>query len=258
MDIKTDTQNIFRANTLEELAGNVPDNDSPAMWQTLRDRLWKFTTHPVANSTVTFIFSCVIGRSGTSLVLPNVLDSIDECDASNLGSLSYHLSWIVPFAVLILVNSGIGFISARQRFENLVEAKKDASEALTFGTEEPTTYGDEPMGILPDEVVQERCSISPPAAVAISLGMIFAGLVVGTFFELLIAPTQLGGSGCDLTPIKVGSTWMGVATALVVLGSCGSGYFIYKNCRNVNEVISETKSLRDTRYFTDHEQENSG
>jgi len=261
MDLRIDIPNNAKQFTpdsvesaLEETSTSEPDNDSPAMCQILGDKLWALTTNPLGNSTMTFLWSGAAGVAGTTLAIENAFDGLDGCDTSNLGDFKLRIGLTVAFAVLSFASAGIGYLGAKQHYDHLLEAKNDASEALTFNTSPRSSINDDAtVDKSSDDAVPGTCSISPNVALGISVGTILFGTFVGVFAELLYAPTQLGGSGCDLSPIKTGSKGMGISLGGLILLFFGAACLAYKYKANTNQIISETQALRSTRYFDEQE-----
>lgn len=224
---------------------NEPDNDSPAMHQILGERLWALATNPVVNPINTFLASGVAGGSGTALAIQHAFDGLDGCDTSNLGSPELQIGLIATFAILSVANTGVGYLGAKQRTDNLIEVKDNAE--LTFNDVE--SFNDTTINGPSGDDTQGRCSTSPEAATGINAGIIFFGLIVGALVELLLTPTELGGSGCDVESIETGSKGMGFALAVFLVFSSITGYCIYRNRANANQVISETTLLNESRIF---------
>jgi len=243
---------LERNNGIDNESESEPDNDSPAMHQILGKRLCALATNSVVNPIGTFLLSGIAGGSGTTLVIQHAFDGLDGCDTSNLGGPGVQIGLVCTFAVLSLVNTGIGYLGAKQHADNFIEVKENAE--LSFSSIE--SAGDTTINGSSADDVQESCSTSPGATIAINAGMIFLGLFVGALVELFVTPTELGGSGCDVESIETGSKGMGIALAVFLAFSAIAGYCVYRNRANADQVISETTLLNESRFFKPVKQEN--
>lgn len=243
----------------EEATVSLPDNDSPAMWQMLGERLCDLTVHPVTTSTIAFGSS---GIAGGSAVIYGLAEAFfaeqDDCDMRRLDHSNLFIGLIAGFSAISLAMMMVSYLAAKARFARFTEAKSDALEALRFSTTAGSSFYDERTKTSADDARQGCCNISPNMTLGVTVGTSVFGALFGAFFAVLLIPTLLGGSGCDLSDFKVGSNWMIGASPALPIFFAGASYLAYKNRAIANEMISETLLLEEPRFFTDHDQEIAG